>query len=137
MNVRLYVVDENGNISDFTETEFTPLVSYIYLVQESIEIAPDLGGIKIEWENIESKTVYIHLNIRYNGEEEIRILSSNNETESMYVRGLESIEMTFLTKVEDFDGNITELEEKAVLTPLFEEVIDKSTWTLVSQLSVN
>ena len=32
LNVRLYVVDENGNISDFTETEFTPLVSYIYLV---------------------------------------------------------------------------------------------------------
>jgi len=137
LNVRLYVVDEYGNISDFTETEFTPLVSYIYLVQESIEIAPDLGGVKIEWENIESKTVYVHLYIRYNGEEEIRILSSNNETESLYVRGLESIEMTFLTKVEDFDGNITDLEEKAVLTPLFEEVIDKSTWTLVSQLSVN
>ena len=45
--------------------------------------------------------------------------------------------MTFLTKVEDFDGNITELEEKALLTPLFEEMIDKSTWTLMSQLSVN
>ena len=45
--------------------------------------------------------------------------------------------MTFLTKVEDFDGNITDLEEKAILTPLFEEMIDKSTWTLMSQLSVN
>ena len=62
---------------------------------------------------------------------------SNNQNQSMYVRGLESVEMTFLTKVEDFDGNITDLEEKAVLTPLFEEVIDKSTWSLVSQLSVN
>ena len=40
-------------------------------------------------------------------------------------------------KVEDFDGNITELEEKGILTPLFEEQIDKSTWTLMSQLSVN
>ena len=45
--------------------------------------------------------------------------------------------MTFLTKVEDFDGNITELEEKATLNPIFEEMIDKSSWTLVSGLSVD
>jgi len=137
LNVRLYVVDESGNISEVTEIEFTPLVSYIYLVQESIELTPDLGGVKIEWENIQSKTVYVHIYIRNGSDEEIRILSSNNENESMYVRGLESVEMTFLSKVEDFDGNITDLEEKAILTPLFEEEIDKSTWSLVSNLSVN
>jgi len=137
LNVRLYVVDESGNMSEVTQIELTPLVSYIYLVQESIVLTPDLGGVKIEWENIESKTVYVHLYIRDGSEEDIRILSSNNQNQSMYVRGLESVEMTFLTKVEDFDGNITDLEEKAVLTPLFEEVIDKSTWSLVSQLSVN
>ena len=112
LNVRLYVVDESGNMSEVTQIELTPLVSYIYLVQESIELTPDLGGVKIEWENIESKTVYVHLYIRDGSEEDIRILSSNNQNQSMYVRGLESVEMTFLTKVEDFDGNITDLEEK-------------------------
>ena len=45
--------------------------------------------------------------------------------------------MTFLTKVEDFDGNITDLEEKGVYAPLFEEVIDKSTWSLISNQSIN
>jgi hypothetical protein len=106
-------------------------------VQESITITPDLGGVKLEWENIAEKTVYVHLHIVNGADEDIRILSSNSLSESIFVRGLESVEMTFLTKVEDFDGNITDLEEKATLTPLFEEMIDKSTWTLMSQLSVN
>ena len=137
VQVKLFVIDENENMSQPVDIEFTPLPSFIYLVQESITITPDLGGVKLEWENEAEKTVYVHLHIVNAGEEEIRILSSNNASESVFVRGLESVEMTFLTKVEDFDGNITELEEKAILTPLFEEMIDKSTWTLISQLSVN
>ncbi len=137
VQVKLFVIDENENMSQPVDIEFTPLPSFIYLVQESITITPDLGGVKLEWENIAEKTVYVHLHIVNAGEEEIRIISSNNASESVFVRGLESVEMTFLTKVEDFDGNITELEEKAILTPLFEEMIDKSTWTLISQLSVN
>ena len=137
VQVKLFVIDENENMSQPVDIEFTPLPSFIYLVQESITITPDLGGVKLEWENVAEKTVYVHLHIVNAGEEEIRILSSNNASESVFVRGLESVEMTFLTKVEDFDGNITELEEKAILTPLFEEMIDKSTWTLISQLSVN
>ena len=137
VTVRLFVVDENENISQPVEVEFIPLPSFIFLVQESITITPDLGGVKLEWENVAEKTVYVHLHIVSGSDEEIRILSSNSLTENIFVRGLESVEMTFLTKVEDFDGNITDLEEKATLTPLFEEMIDKSTWTLMSQLSVN
>jgi hypothetical protein len=137
VQVRLFVVDENQNLSQPVEVEFTPLPSFIYLVQESISITPDLGGVKLEWENVAEKTVYVHLHIVSDDNEEIRILSSNSSSENIFVRGLESVEMTFLTKVEDFDGNITDLEEKATLTPLFEEMIDKSTWTLVNQLSVN
>ena len=137
VQVRLFVVDQSENISEPVEIEFTPLPSFIFLVQQSISVSPDLGGVKLEWENVAEKTVYVHLHIVNGDSEDVRILSSNNVNESIFVRGLESIEMTFLTKVEDFDGNITELEEKGTLTPLFEEMIDKSTWTLMSQLSVN
>ena len=137
LQVRLFVVDENENMSQSVEVEFTPLPSFIFLVQESISITPDLGGVKLEWDNIAEKTVYVHLHIMNGDDVEIRILSSNSASESIFVRGLESVEMTFLTKVEDFDGNITDLEEKATLTPLFEEMIDKSTWSLVSSLSVD
>ncbi|MDG1038847.1 MAG: DUF4959 domain-containing protein [Polaribacter sp.] len=137
LNVKLYVVDESQNMSEITEIEFTPLKSFIFLVQESIQITPDLGGVKITWDNIASKTVFVYVHIMNEGEETVRILSSNNPQENVFVRGLEAKELTFSTKVEDFDGNITELEEKGKFTPLFEEKIDKSSWTLISGQSIN
>lgn len=137
VNVKLLVVDLNENISEIVAIEFTPLESFIFFVQESIQINPDLGGVKITWENIASKTVFVYVHILEGADETIRILSSNNAQESIFIRGLAPSEITISTKVEDFDGNITELEEKGKYTPLFEEKIDKSTWTLVSGQSIN
>ncbi len=43
VQVKLFVIDENENMSQPVDIEFTPLPSFIYLVQESITITPDLG----------------------------------------------------------------------------------------------
>ena len=137
LTITLYVVDENYNQSAPIYVELVPLESFIYLVQDSIEVNTDLGGFRITWENIQSKTVYVFVHINNGIEEEIRILSSNNSSESIAVRGLPSEEITISTRIEDFDENSTTLEEKGTLTPLFEQVIDKSTWTLVASQSVN
>ena len=137
IEVNLFVVDNNDNKSEPTTAEFVPLESFIYLVQESIEFSADLGGVRVSWENIESKTVYVYVHIQNGEDEEIRILSSNSPLENRFIRGLEATELTFLTKVADFDGNVTDLEEKGVYSPLFEEVIDKSNWSLVSNQSIN
>jgi len=137
IKVRLYVIDENENISDEVEVEFTPLESFIYLVQQSIEISPDLGGVKITWENIATKTVFVYVHILNGTDETIRILSSDNAEESLFIRGLDAVEMTFSTKVEDFDGNITDLQVVGNYTPLFEEKIEKNTWTLIASQSIN
>lgn len=137
LTITLYVVDENFNQSAPIFVELIPLESFIYLVQESIELAADLGGFRITWNNIESKTVYVYVHINDGTEEEVRILSSDNAQESIAVRGLPSTEISISTRVQDFDENTTTLEEKGTLTPLFEEVIDKSTWTLLASQSVN
>ena len=137
LTITLYVVDENYNQSAPVYVELTPLESFIYLVQESIEITPDLGGMRVEWENIESKTVFVFVHINDGLQEEVRILSSNAAEEVIFIRGLESIELTISTRVEDTDENSTELEQKAIITPLFEEVIDKSTWSLIASQSVD
>jgi len=137
VNVKLFVVDMNENISETVAIDFAPLESFIFLVQESIQITPDLGGVKITWENIASKTVFVYVHILEGADEDIRILSSNNPQESIFIRGLAPSEISISTKIEDFDGNITELEEKGTYIPLFEEKIDKSTWTLVSGQSIN
>ena len=77
----------------------------------------DLGGVRVNWENIEEKTVFIYLHIADGDEEEIRILSSSNANESIFVRGLES-EKLISSKVEDFDGNITSLIDEGKLYSL-------------------
>jgi len=137
LTITLYVIDENYNQSAPIYVELVPLESFIYLVQESIEVTTDLGGFRITWENIQSKTVYVFVHINNGIDEEIRILSSDNPSESIAVRGLPSDEITISTRIEDFDENSTTLEVKGTLTPLFEQVIDKSTWTLVTSQSVN
>jgi hypothetical protein len=137
LKVKLYVIDESENSSEAAEIEFTPLESFIFLVQESVEIIPDLGGVKITWDNIASKTVFVYVHILDGINETIRILSSNNAQELRFIRGLGPTEITISIKVEDFDGNITELEDKGPYTPLFEEKIDKSSWSLVSGQSIN
>jgi hypothetical protein len=137
LKVKLYVIDESENSSEAAEIEFTPLESFIFIVQESIEITPDLGGVKITWDNIASKTVFVYVHILDGINETVRILSSNNAQELRFIRGLGPTEITISIKVEDFDGNITELEDKGQYRPLFEEKIDKSTWSLVSGQSIN
>jgi hypothetical protein len=135
--VSLTVVDENQNRSKDVEHEIRPMRSFIYLVQESIQIEPDLGGVQVSWENIEEKTVFVYIHVQDGDDEEIRILSSSNKNEKIFVRGLEATPLLFLTKTEDFDGNITDLIEKGTYTPLFEEKINKNTWQLVSNLSID
>jgi hypothetical protein len=137
LKVKLYVIDESENSSEAAEIEFTPLESFIFLVQESVEITPDLGGVKITWDNIASKTVFVYVHVLDGINETIRILSSNNAQELRFIRGLGPTEITISIKVEDFDGNITKLEDKGPYTPLFEEKIDKSSWSLVSGQSIN
>ena len=64
VSVKLYVVDMNENISEtMQQSNLHPLESFIFFVQESIQIAPDLGGVKITWENIASKTVFVYVHI--------------------------------------------------------------------------
>ena len=50
LTITLYVVDENFNQSAPIFVELIPLESFIYLVQESIELAADLGGFRITWD---------------------------------------------------------------------------------------
>lgn len=137
VTVSLTVVDENQNSSKAVALEIRPLRSFIFLVQESIQIEPDLGGVQVSWENATEKTVFIYLHIQDGEDEQIRILSSANKNEKIFVRGLEAKPLLFLTKTEDFDGNISELQEKGTYTPLFEEKINKDTWKLVSNLSID
>ena len=138
VTVNLSVFDTSQNQSDVVSVDFSPNRSFIFDVLESLEITSDLGGVRVNWTNDEEKTVFIYVSITaIDGDEEIRILSSRNQNGARFVRGLAAEEQNFSIKVEDFDGNSTPDTDFGNYTPLFEEKIDKTSWRLVSNLSVN
>lgn len=137
VEVQVRVVDESQNKSKGVAVEVIPERSFIYDILEDISLVADLGGVRVSWENLEEKTVFIYLYIEVNGVEEVRILSSNTRTNSKFVRGLAALPTKFSVKVEDFDGNESPIREVGQYTPLFEEKIKKDTWTLVENLSIN
>ena len=107
VEVELRAVNSNDESSEPVLVRFVPLTSFVYLVQDSIEISPDLGGVKLTWNNPSNKTVYVYLNINNGSESETRILSSKSINPNIFVRGLQAISTDFSSRVEDVDGNTT------------------------------
>lgn len=135
--VRLYAVDRSNNNSEPTEIELTPLKSYIYTVQQSLKLKAQLGGVSVTWNNPDCKTVFVYLNFSKGGKIYERILSSTLSSPTLMIRGLEPENYTFSATVEDFNSNKTEAIEKGTYKPLLEQKINKSTWKVIQNLSVD
>ncbi len=135
--VELFAVDYNNNESESVSTKVTPLISYIYLVQESVSIQADLGGVRVQWVNPSKKMVHVHLQYKGPGVDTVRIVSSSFEHYGFNLTGMDSVEYEFSALVEDFAGNKTDNKFLAHATPMFEELIAKDSWTLMANLSVD
>ena len=135
--VKLYAVDRSNNNSEAAEIEVTPMKSFIYLVQESIQMKEQLGGVRITWENPDQKTVFVYVNFSKAGKTYERILSSALSDPVLMIRGLDPEEYSFSVTVEDFNGNKTDKMDVGTYKPLLEQKIDKSTWKVLQNLSVD
>ena len=135
--VKLYAVDRSNNNSEAAEIEVTPMKSFIYLVQESIQLKEQLGGVRITWQNPDQKTVFVYVNFSKDGKTYERILSSALSAPVLMIRGLDPEEYSFSVTVEDFNGNKTDKVVVGNYKPLLEQKIDKSTWKVVQNLSVD
>lgn len=136
-NVKLYAVDRSNNQSEATEINVIPMKSFIYLVQESIQLKEQLGGVRITWDNPDQKTVFVYVNFSKSGKIYERILSSGLSSPALMIRGLDPEEYSFSVTVEDFNGNKTDKVDLGTYKPLLEQKIDKSTWKVVQNLSVD
>lgn len=135
--VKLYAVDRSNNTSEATEVEVKPFKSFIYLVKESIVMTEQLGGVRVTWENVDMKTVFVFVHFSKGGRTYERILSSAADSTSMMIRGLDPEDYTFSVMVEDFNGNKTDSKEMGTFKPLLEQKIDKSTWKVIQNMSVD
>ena len=135
--VKIYAVDINNNQSEATTISVTPLKSFIYTVLETLEMKEDLGGVRVKWLNPAAKTVFVTVFYSLNGKVTQRILSSNVDSTSIMIRGIDPQLFDFSVVVEDFNGNKTTQREIGKYQPLLEQKIDKKSWTIVQSLSCN
>jgi len=135
--IKLFVIDRDNNSSESVEAQITPLESFIHLVQNSVAVSPELGGVRVSWENISGKTVHVKMIINsIHGQDSI-IISSYLEYYSTVFRGLDSVNYEFLSSVEDVHKNNSGTKLVGNVKPKFEQKIDKKSWSLVSDLSVD
>lgn len=138
--IRITAIDNSKNESKAVSLSVTPLKSYIYAVRDSMTLTEDFGGVRLKWNakfNPNAKPVFIYLYYNDGTKIKERILSSRGASGNLVVRGLDSIPYGFYVAVEDFNGNKTDTIGKGTFTPLLEQTIDKSTWTVVQSLSVD
>ncbi|MDP4238384.1 MAG: DUF4959 domain-containing protein, partial [Bacteroidota bacterium] len=133
--VRLYAVDNSNNQSEAAVIEVVPLKSFIYTVLESLTMKEDLGGVRVKWLNPASKTVFVNVYYSLGGKVTQRILSSNIDSASIMIRGIDPKLYDFSVVVEDFNGNKTTQREIGKYQPLLEQKIDKKSWTIIQSLS--
>lgn len=135
--VRIYAIDHNNNQSEATEIQVTPQKSYIHVVEETLSMKADLGGVRVSWKNPAAKTVFVYVYYTDSAKTQERILSSASDSASLIIRGLDAKDYSFSVMVEDFSGNKTAKVAKGTYKPMLEQKINKSTWTVVQNLSVD
>ncbi|MFD1162912.1 MULTISPECIES: DUF5000 domain-containing lipoprotein [Hwangdonia] len=136
--VELYSVDRSENTSEPVKVNGAPLTPPVFLVQATMDITADFGGARFSWIN-ESKTPIT-----------IELLTTNDTTgeletvETIYteqaesrssIRGYESVPRLFAALIRDrydnFSDTIYANTPDKLLTPLFEERLDKTKFNKV------
>lgn len=126
-DVELVAVDKSDNESSAVNVAINPEDSPIYSIQESMEMFEAFGGIKINWDNPDRVGIIIEIVAQDSTgtyESLQKIYGSVAEGKGA-VRGLESVERKFGVVIQDAFKNSTDTLF-ATLTPLFEEMLDKS-----------
>lgn len=127
---KLTAYDEAGNASSPQTIVGTPMTPPYQIVINSISLVPDFGGVKVAWINETGKKVKVLVSYK-DSEGNLKSVSLNaEETGESSITGLESVEYPFDVVATDVYGHESE-SKSFTATPLVEEKLDKSLWTVV------
>lgn len=130
--ISLYSVDRSGNESSPVSFTATPLIPPVMIIEESVEINPDFGGVKFSWVNELQTPVSIQL-FAENDQGNLEIMHTvyTSQSEDKYsLRGYEPEATSFAAVIRDRFDNYSdtiypETSDKMII-PLFEEKLDKT-----------
>ena len=134
-SIELFAVDKSENKSNPVQIKVQPKSPPIQSVFKSIKVQSDFGGINIHFENPLENEYVVNTFILDSTGEWIRYdrLYTKAKERDYSIRGLPSKQTVFGIVVTDKWGNNTDTLQK-VLTPIYEEELDKKQWTLITTL---
>jgi hypothetical protein len=130
--ITLYAVDRSENVSSPVTVKVNPEIPDVHSVETTIEMIPDFGGVLYRWHNENNAPLAFQI---------LAADSTGNlaEVETVYsgvtdgtftVRGFDPVETNFGIVIRDRWDNYSDTS-KIMVTPLFEEKLDKSKFELV------
>lgn len=126
----LTAYNKSGDASAPVTTSVAPLEPVFLSVINSVELVPDFGGAIVTWANETEKPVTIKVTYKDDDGQKTTSFFDAKETGAGYISGLAATERIFEVLVSDAADNKSEVESFTI-TPLAEDVIDKSKWEVV------
>ncbi|MCK0158033.1 DUF4959 domain-containing protein [Cellulophaga sp. F20128] len=131
--VKLYSVDRSRNNSEPVTVSGSPLTPPVFMVQETMAITSDFGGARFTWENELNTPITIELmttNPVTGRLETVETVYTEQSATRSSIRGYESVPRLFAAVIRDrydnFSDTIYAPTPDKLLTPLFEQRLDKS-----------
>jgi hypothetical protein len=127
--VKLFSVGKNEKESGPVTITVSPLTPPVVEAYTSLNIIATFGGIEGSFSNLSGQPLKVVLMIDSTGNEPeyLQTFMMDNPEGRFNIRGLPSQPIRFLAYMSDRWGNKTETKEFTV-TPMFEEVLDKTLW---------
>ncbi len=129
--IKIYTVDRSNNQSEPVIIKKKPLISPVQIIQKNLLITSDFGGAKFSWENKFNTPISIDL-LAKNEEGKIELIKTQyteQASSKTSVRGFAPKPTLFCAIVRDrydnFSDTIYAKTTDLLLTPLFEERLDK------------
>jgi hypothetical protein len=135
--VKLYAVDRAENVSAPVEFKAVPLTPPVRLVQDSLKISTDFGGAKFTWINRTAAPIAIEIFTEDSITHKLVKVNTvyTSQIESKFsVRNMKSVPTKFAAVVRDRWDNVSDtiFPPGGILTPLFEEKLDKTKMRKIS-----
>ncbi|WP_034040900.1 DUF5000 domain-containing lipoprotein [Wocania ichthyoenteri] len=130
--IKVYTVTRSEVASEPVVFTVSPLTPPVFAIQQTIDIVADFGGAKFTWENDLNAPISVELlaEDQYGDLVKVRTEYTSLKTNKVSLRGYASVPTKFAAVIRDrydnYSDTIYPSTPDKLLTPLFEELLDKS-----------
>lgn len=130
--VKMYSVDRDSNESEPLIIKVTPLEPTVKALYGNLKIFAGFSSVVVTMDNPQGEPVDVYVKLKASdGTEALKVYSTNQEKERIFIQGLNPIEYQVSAYIVDHYGNSTEEKAFGALTPKTDYELEKGTWSFL------